>query len=242
MQHDFGTLQYSYYDVDNISDGTTFADELFDSALYHRTIYYNAFYLSNAITNRDVVTMLCMNMSANHSFPIIVNTYYDWLLKTQIYLNALINVASYTFLSTKSESQYDKRSQGLITALLLLISFEFVPVGALIQDRLQTTHQQLVSGLHLVSYWIGNFIADCITQAFAFDTTSFKVQVKRLVALLHLVLELVLLTVSFLLDFIGSKHTASVNDAFKVFNDFKSDFCVCNWFSASISGYNKFIF
>ena len=55
--------------------------------------------------------------------------------------------------------------------------FEFVQDGLLL-----TKHQQSVCGLNLVSYWIGNFISDCIAGipagalviilVLAFDTTS----------------------------------------------------------------------
>ena len=49
-----------------------------------------------------------------------------------------------------------------------MIAFAFIPVGAIyniIMDRSKLTkHQQLVSGISFISYWVGNFVADFIAS------------------------------------------------------------------------------
>ena len=46
MLNDFGTLENSYYTVDDTSDGTAFTNELLDTSAYDEPkIHYNSFYL-----------------------------------------------------------------------------------------------------------------------------------------------------------------------------------------------------
>ena len=53
---------------------------------------------------------------------------------------------------------------GMFSALFLAIAFAFIPVGAVynvvFEKSKNQKHQQLVSGVSIFSYWIGNYIAD----------------------------------------------------------------------------------
>merc|ERR1712045_727805 len=79
---------------------------------------------------------------------------------------ASISIYSHPLPITSDEKAISDSFGGIFASLFLMIAFAFIPVGAIyniVMDRTKLTkHQQLVSGLSFVSYWVGNFVADFI--------------------------------------------------------------------------------
>merc|ERR1719295_2172033 len=162
-----GPLRFEHVSDDALTDLSIFQDRLLEiqndvarSEMWHITGYWTpSGYDDNSI-------QLGVNMSAVHGLPIAYNTVNNWILKHLINSNASIQTSSYPLPVTTSEQALSDSFAGISTSIYLMIAFAFIPVGAIyniIMDRTKLTkHQQLVSGISFVSYWVGNYVADFI--------------------------------------------------------------------------------
>ena len=106
---------------------------------------------------------LGINCTAVHSLPVVYNLADNWILKELVNPNASIKISSHPLPVTSDEKAISDTFGGIFSSLFLMIAFAFIPVGAvynIVMDRAKSTkHQQLVSGLSFISYWVGNFVA-----------------------------------------------------------------------------------
>eukprot|EP00486_Rosalina_sp_Unknown_P000997 CAMPEP_0201566782 /NCGR_PEP_ID=MMETSP0190_2-20130828/6860_1 /ASSEMBLY_ACC=CAM_ASM_000263 /TAXON_ID=37353 /ORGANISM="Rosalina sp." /LENGTH=1780 /DNA_ID=CAMNT_0047985985 /DNA_START=1581 /DNA_END=6920 /DNA_ORIENTATION=- len=109
---------------------------------------------------------LGVNCTAVHALPIVYNLANNWVLNELVHEEASISVSSHPLVITSDEKAISDSFGGIFASLFLMIAFAFIPVGAvynIVIDRTKLTkHQQLVSGISFVSYWVGNFVADLI--------------------------------------------------------------------------------
>ncbi|ETO27515.1 ABC transporter family protein [Reticulomyxa filosa] len=113
----------------------------------------------------------------------------NWVLR-EMYpsVESSIAISSHPLPVTKSELAIRQSVTGLLAGLILTIALSFIPVGIVhpvVQERqLQIKHQQLVSGVSIVSYWMGQWVADFLASlptialiimlVYVFDVSSFK--------------------------------------------------------------------
>ena len=144
------------------------------------------------------------NISAFHSLPISINIANNLALQS-ISTSAKIDAYIQPLPTTKQETAATKQFEALIYSTYLAFGLAFFPVGimySIVYERENLSKLQLlVSGVHSVAYWLGNYIFDAITiipsclfaivLVYGFDATPFIDS-----ALLPFILILVLYAVS----------------------------------------------
>ena len=127
------------------------------------------------------------NTSAKHGLPISVNIGSNIAIKT-IKSTASITTSIESFPSTTSESAVSDAIQGFIYAANINFALSFfscsIVYNTVLEKELSVKHQQLVSGMNSISYWIGTYIFDLISYiplllfslilVLAFDADAFK--------------------------------------------------------------------
>ncbi|ETO23063.1 hypothetical protein RFI_14122, partial [Reticulomyxa filosa] len=141
--------------------------------LLSRTRYDNvtARYLSlylNQYVDTQLVFVGC-NASAYHSFPTGLNMGGNWLAKRIANDSSVgIYTASHPFTGTAVENQLDEGINGVKHAIAFAVALCFIPaavIGLLVDERASMIkHQQLVSGMDIVAYWLGNYLFDLATS------------------------------------------------------------------------------
>ena len=154
MEDDFCELPY--YVVTDSTDGSKFTSKLLDHASEKDFMHYYGFAVD---TNGD--WSVRFNVSAYHSLPISMNVIRNSIGKTKFDSHASISITSHPLPTT--EDALNGFIFGLMASLYLLLPFAFGAVYQLVMDKTTLTkHQQLVSGMRLFSYRIGNYIADIL--------------------------------------------------------------------------------
>eukprot|EP01083_Nonionella_stella_P122957 370200_1 len=168
-----GEIEYVALGSDALYDRKPFQDWLLDHHDADEKYHYHAFWTSNGYTN--VVgqhvplnnTIQCgVNASAVHVLPIVYNALNNWILRELVDAASSIEISSHPLPVTSNEKAISDSFSGIFASIYLMIAFAFIPVGAIyniVLDKSKLTkHQQLVSGISFISYWIGNFVADFI--------------------------------------------------------------------------------
>eukprot|EP01084_Bolivina_argentea_P112041 199845_1 len=116
------------------------------------------------------------NASAFHSVPTGLNLASSFIAQTisgnhsdpNFVTNSYIKTASHPFPRTATQDVLLEAFNGFFTALILAIGLIFVPaayIALLVDERTKMVkHQQLVSGMDVISYWVGNFIFDVLSN------------------------------------------------------------------------------
>eukprot|EP01083_Nonionella_stella_P193083 713449_1 len=160
-QENTGTIEYVPLQDDALYNVKPFQDWLLTNYNKSDEYHYNALWTSNTSNNN---IQLGVNLTAVHALPIAYNLANNWVLKTLINPNASIQISSFPLVVTMNEKAISDSVSGVFASIFLMIAFAFVPVGAVynvVMDRTQLTkHQQFVSGISFISYWIGTFVAD----------------------------------------------------------------------------------
>eukprot|EP00486_Rosalina_sp_Unknown_P009705 CAMPEP_0201592416 /NCGR_PEP_ID=MMETSP0190_2-20130828/190322_1 /ASSEMBLY_ACC=CAM_ASM_000263 /TAXON_ID=37353 /ORGANISM="Rosalina sp." /LENGTH=1340 /DNA_ID=CAMNT_0048051183 /DNA_START=89 /DNA_END=4111 /DNA_ORIENTATION=- len=116
------------------------------------------------------------NASAFHSIPTGLNLASSFIAQTisgnysdpTFVSNSYIRTASHPFPRTASQDILIEAFNGFFTALILAIGLIFVPaayIALLVDERTNMVkHQQLVSGMDVISYWTGNFTFDVLSN------------------------------------------------------------------------------
>eukprot|EP01084_Bolivina_argentea_P269163 457388_1 len=137
---------------------------------------YLSLYMSQFL-DPDVL-IIGANASAFHSIPIGLNLASDFIAQTisgnhsdpNFISNSYIKTASHPFPRTASQDVLIEAVEGFFTAITLAVGLIFVPgayIALLVDERTNMVkHQQLVSGMDVISYWTGNFIFDTTTNIF----------------------------------------------------------------------------
>jgi len=124
------------------------------------------------------VLIVGANASAFHSIPTGLNLAASYIAQTisgntsdpNYISNSYIKTASHPFPRTASQDILIEAFNGFWTALSLAMGLIFVPaayVALLVDERTNMVkHQQLVSGMDIISYWTGNFIFDVTSMLF----------------------------------------------------------------------------
>ncbi|ETO28442.1 hypothetical protein RFI_08694, partial [Reticulomyxa filosa] len=105
------------------------------------------------------------NVSAYHGLPISLNLASNVAIKS-INSNAYIQAYVQPMPLTSGQTQAIARIKGMIQGSYLAFGLAFFPVSIMyniVQEReMLTKHQQLVSGMNSVAYWLGALIFDVI--------------------------------------------------------------------------------
>ncbi|ETO28955.1 ABC transporter family protein, partial [Reticulomyxa filosa] len=155
------------------------------------------------------------NLSASHGFPTALSMVDNWLLQYLVPSTAASIVTStHPLPATKAEKVYAGSIAGLTASLTLTIALVFVPVGIVFpvvqERRQQMKHQQMVSGVSFVSYWLGQLIADfmvslptcalIVMMVHIFDVTAFKGDAELVFVAVMLLFLLSVLPLTYLLS------------------------------------------
>lgn len=165
----------------NISD--------FDKFVYANSNYSQiyAYFLESIFTNTAAYTMF-FNTTAPFAPYIAVNAMNNAIFKLlSKNSNASIKMTLNPLLPTKGVKSIEDTIDGFIVVMLLALGFSFIPSSMIlfiIKERENNAkHQQIISGVNIVAYWLSNFIVDYLKYLipalvsyalfFAFDVTFF---------------------------------------------------------------------
>ena len=126
------------------------------------------------------------NISALHSLPISTNIAHNLALQK---INTSSSITTYIqpLPTTKKETETQKQIEALIYSTYMSFGLAFFPVGIMYNIVYEKENlsklQLLVSGVHSIAYWLGNYIFDAITilpsclfaivLVYSFDAESF---------------------------------------------------------------------
>ncbi|ETO08909.1 ATP-binding cassette superfamily [Reticulomyxa filosa] len=127
------------------------------------TARYISFWMNQVID--PSVAIIGANSSAFHGFPTGYNLATTSLTKRLTGdFDANIATASHPFARTASQQQIVDAANAFMTSINFAMGLSFVPaafIAMLVDERVSMVkHQQLVSGVDIVSYWLGNYIFD----------------------------------------------------------------------------------
>ena len=165
-------------------------DKLYDIRFNNKTAHYLSLYGMQYLDPN--LLMIGCNASAYHAIPIGINLASKTMIKQltfenlglddidsldtilnndtlmNVVENADITTSSFPFERTQSQDALIDSVNAFFTAIILAIGLSFVPaayVSLLVNERKNMVkHQQLVSGMSLIAYWVGNFIYDFIAM------------------------------------------------------------------------------
>ena len=168
MSDQFGKLKYFDISSNTLAhNGTAFETDLLESTDVR---YYTGFYIPSIFENNTI--LLGSNVSAYHSYPIVFNEYYNWILKSEFDSSASIAINSHPLPLTQNEKSSESNVgsdifSGVIPAVYLLMGLTYIAqiiMSHVVMDKeKQTKSQQFVSGVSFISYWLGNYIWDIFT-------------------------------------------------------------------------------
>ena len=146
-----------------------------------------AYYLESVTSSAAGYTMF-FNTTAPLAPYIAVNAMNNAILKLiSRNSNASIKLTLNPLLPTKGVKSVEDTIDGFIIVMLLALAFSFIPSSLIlfiIKERENNAkHQQIISGVNVVAYWLSNFIVDYVKYLipalvsyalfFAFDVTFF---------------------------------------------------------------------
>jgi ATP-binding cassette subfamily A (ABC1) protein 3 len=152
-------LTYKLYPTDNI---TQFDHLLQVNPSVDRfySLYFDACDPVNNIFKYNCFVNTTGPFSINLCFNLAENLIY----KTLSDPSSQITIASVPFELTKQVASFQNTALGFITALLISIAYAFIPasvITVIVKERENNVkHQQIVSGVSILAYWLSNITVD----------------------------------------------------------------------------------
>eukprot|EP01083_Nonionella_stella_P020203 56003_1 len=149
-------------------------DVLYETRFDNAQPRYLSLLLSQVLDPNVIV--VGANASAFHSIPTGLNLASSFIAQTisgnhsdpEFISNSYIKTASHPFPKTASQDAIVEAFNGFMTSIILAVGLIFVPaayIALLVDERTNMVkHQQLVSGMDVISYWTGNFIFDVLSN------------------------------------------------------------------------------
>ncbi|XP_060186206.1 ABC transporter A family member 1 isoform X3 [Lycium barbarum] len=132
---------------------------------------YGAIVMDNQTGDGSLGYTVLYNSSCQHSAPTFINLMNSAILRLATnHENMTIRTRNHPLPQTASQHQQHHDLDAFSAAVVIAIAFSFIPASfavAIVKEReVRAKHQQLISGVSLLSYWVSTYIWDFISFLF----------------------------------------------------------------------------
>ncbi|XP_027188413.1 ABC transporter A family member 1 isoform X3 [Cicer arietinum] len=132
---------------------------------------YGAIVMDDQNTDGSLGYTVLHNFSCQHAAPTFINLMNSAILRlTTRNINATIQTRNYPLPMTRSQHLQRHDLDAFSAAIIVNIAFSFIPASfavSIVKEReVKAKHQQLISGVSILSYWASTFIWDFVSFLF----------------------------------------------------------------------------
>ncbi|XP_058738226.1 ABC transporter A family member 1 isoform X2 [Vicia villosa] len=132
---------------------------------------YGAIVMDDQNTDGSLGYTVLHNFSCQHAAPTFINLMNSAILRLATHdMNATIQTRNYPLPMTQSQHLQRHDLDAFSAAIIVNIAFSFIPASfavSIVKEReVKAKHQQLISGVSVLSYWVSIFIWDFVSFLF----------------------------------------------------------------------------